>query len=115
VLVLEDLRHAHAERERGEREIRPFQAERGQTKHETRHEAHRAGGRERQPIGHMEAIHENCGGIGAHGRERSMPERNLSVVAGEQIQAEQGDGVDDHQRHLKNLIVADREREHAGE
>ena len=40
-----------------------------------------------------------------------MAERDLSVVAGQNIQAEKRDRVGDHQRELKCTIVAQEERQ----
>ena len=36
-----------------------------------------------------------------------MTERNLAVEAGEQDQAEHGNGIDDHQAQLQEAVIAD--------
>ena len=40
-----------------------------------------------------------------------MAERDLAVEAGQHVEAEQGDRVDQHQRHLEYVVVAERERQ----
>ena len=44
-----------------------------------------------------------------------MAERDLAVVAGEHVQPEQRDRVDQHQRELEQPVVAHEERQRAGE
>jgi hypothetical protein len=43
-----------------------------------------------------------------------VAERDLAAVAGEDVQAEQRDGVHQHQRELERAVVADEERQRAG-
>ena len=44
------------------------------------------------PVRHAIAMHQDGGGIGAGCEKTAMAERNLAVVAGENIEAEHGDG-----------------------
>ena len=114
-LVLEDLRHRHAERERRQREVEAFEAQRRQAEQEAGDEADRAGDRNRRPVGHAGLVHQDRRGVGADGVERAVAERDLAVVAGQHVEAEQRDRVRQDQRHLEHAVVGERERQRAGE
>ena len=67
------------------------------------------GDRERRPVRPAEMLHQNRGHIGADGVEGTMAKRDLAVVAGEDVQAQQDDGVHQHHVELEHAIVADQE------
>ena len=112
-LVFEDLRGRDRQRKGREREIEPLQPQRRQAEQEAGAQADQAGRGDRRPIGQVPAIHHDRGGIGADREERAMAERNLPVVAGEDVETEQRDGITDRQRELESPIVADEERQRA--
>src|SRR5882762_4974762 len=114
VMVLQQLRHRHAEREGGEREIKPLQAQRRQPEQEPGDEANAAGGGHYRPVRRARLVDEDRGAVGAQGVEGAVPEGDLAVVAGEDVEPEQRDGVNQHQRELKGAIAADQERQRAG-
>jgi len=60
-------------------------------------------------------MHQDGGRIGAGGEETAMAERDLAVVAGQNIETEHGDGIDHHQGQLEDVIIADRKRQRRGE
>src|SRR3989475_6090984 len=111
VMVLQQLRHRHAEREGGEREIKPLQAQRRQPEQEPGDEADAAGGRHYRPVRRACLVDEDRRAVGAQGVEGAVAEGDLAVVAGEDVESEQRDGVHQHQRELKGAIAADQEGE----
>ncbi len=113
-LVLQQLRHRHAEREGGQREVVAFEPQRRQPEQEADDEAHGAGDRHRRPVRHAEPVHQDRRDVGADRVERAVAERDLAVVAGQDVEAEQRDRVDQHQRELERAVVADQERQRAG-
>src|SRR6266850_2381915 len=114
VMVLQQLRHRHAEREGREGEVKPLQAQRRQPEQEAGDEAHAAGGGHHRPVRRARLVDEDRGAVGAQGVEGAVPEGDLAVVAGEDVEPEQRDGVNQHQRELKGAIAADQERQRAG-
>ena len=107
VPVLEDLRHGDGEREGGERQIVAFEPQRGQPEQVAGDEAHERRRRQRRPERPSGLVDQDGGGVGADGEEGAVPERDLAVEAGEQDEAQHGDGIDDHQAELQELEVAD--------
>ncbi len=59
-------------------------------------------------------MHQDGGGVSAGGEEAAMAERDLAVVAGEDVKAEHGDGVDHHHGQLEHVIFAQPERQRGG-
>jgi len=112
-MVLQQLRHRHAEREGGEGEVKPLQAQRRQPEQEAGDEADTAGGGHHRPVRHACLVDEDRGAVGAQGVEGTVPEGDLAVVAGDDVKPEQCDGVNQHQRELKGAIAADQEGERA--
>ena len=55
-------------------------------------------------------LHQDRGRVGADGVEGAVAERELAVEAGQQVEAEDGDRVDQHQRQLEDEEVLRRER-----
>src|SRR2546428_2479391 len=113
VMVLQQLRHRYAEREGGEREIKPLQAQRRQPEQKPGNEADAAGGGHYRPVRRACLVDEDRGAVGAQGVEGAVAEGDLAVVAGEDVEPEQRDGVHQHQRELKGAIAADQERQRA--
>ena len=109
VLVLEQLGHRHAERKRRQREIQAFKAQGGQAEKESHDQAHESGHRDSGPVGHAIFVHEDRRYVGADGVKRAVAERNLAVVPGQDVEAEQCDRVHKHQRALEGRVVADEE------
>src|SRR6185369_9255254 len=91
-----------------------LQAQRRQAEQEPGHQAYRAGDRNRRPVRKARLVHEDRGDVRPYGIERAVAERNLSVEPGEDVQAEQGDRVDQDQRELEGAVFADEERQRAG-
>ena len=56
-------------------------------------------------------MHQDGGGVGAGGKKAAVAERDLAVVAGEDVEAEHGDGVDHHHRQFEHVIFAQAERQ----
>src|SRR6185295_3706709 len=115
VVVLEQLRQRDAERKGGEGEIQSFEPQRRQPKKETDQQAHRAGHRNGRPVRNAVLVHEDRRAVGADRVERTVPERDLAVEPGEDVQPEKGDGVNQHQRELEGAVFAHHERQCAGE
>ena len=107
-LVFQDLRHRDAEREGGEREVQAFEPQRRQAEQEAGDEADHAGDRDRRPVRHAGLVHQDRRRVGADRVEGAMAERDLAVVAGQHVEAEQRDRIDQHQRELEHVIVAER-------
>jgi hypothetical protein len=104
-LVLEDLGHGHPQRKRSKRQIQPLQSQRRQAKQEARHQADHARHRDGGPIGHAKLIHQHRSGVGPYGIKGAMAQRNLAVVAGEHVQAQQCNGIGQRQCELENTVV----------
>src|SRR5258708_34795691 len=58
--------------------------------------------REGPEIADAEAVHHNCRRIGADRVERRVSEGKLTAKARQQIQADDGDGVNQHHRDLED-------------
>src|SRR5437588_1385140 len=114
LMVLQQLRHRHAEREGGEGEVKPLQAQRRQPEEEPGDEADAARGGHHRPVGRARLVDEDRGAVGAQGVEGAVPEGDLAVVAGEDVEPEQRDRVNQHQRELESAIAAHHERQRAG-
>ena len=56
-------------------------------------------------------MHQDGGGVGAGGKEAAVAERDLAVVAGENVEPEHGDGVDHHHRQFEHVIFAQAKRQ----
>src|SRR3989454_1067588 len=114
VMVLQQLRHRHAEREGGKGEVKPLQAQSRQPEQEPGDEADAAGGGHYRPVRRARLVDEDRGAVGAQGVEGAVAEGDLAVVAGEDVEPEQRDGVHQYQCELKGVIAADQERQRAG-
>jgi len=110
----EELRRRDRERERGEREIMAFEPQRRKAEEESNRQADRAGNGNRRPIGHARVLQQHRGGVGADGIECPVPEGNLAAVAGDEIEAEKGDGINRHACELQQVVAARDERHGAG-
>jgi hypothetical protein len=111
MLVLQELRHRDAERERRQRQVVAFEAQRRQAEQEADDEAEHAGDRHRGPVRVTVAVHQDCRRVRADRVERTVAERDLAVVAGQDVEAEQRDRVDQHERELEGAIAAQHERQ----
>ncbi len=114
-LVFQDLRRRDGERESGKRQIKPFEPQRRPAEEEADDQRDEAGNRHRRPI--RDARHlgqQDRRGIAADGEESAMAQRDLAVEAGEDVEAQKRDRVDDDQRHLREVEVAERERQDGG-
>ena len=109
-LVGEQLRRRHGEREGRQRQIEPAEAQRWKTEKKARYETDDARDRNGQPIGQAELDDKDRRAIAADGEEGAVAERKLAVVTGQEIEAEQRDGVDEHLRELIEMIAAHPER-----
>ena len=98
----QDLRHRGRQREGGEREINPLQPQRRQPEQEPDDKAHRARGRQCRVIRHVPAVHQDRRGVGADAVKRAVPERELAVEPGQQVEAEDRQAVDHHQGQLEH-------------
>ena len=110
--IFQQLRHGDRHRQGDERKIGPLEAQRRQAEQYAERETDQRRRRQRRPIGHAVAMHQNGGGVGARGEKTAVAQRNLPVIAGENVKSEHGDGVDHHLRQLEDVIIADRERQH---
>ncbi len=107
-LVFEQLGRRDREREGGEREIEPFEPQRRQPEQEARDQANEAGGRKGRPVRKIPTVHHDRRDIGADRKESAVAERDLAVVAGEDVEPQQHDRVTDHERELERPVVADK-------
>ena len=57
-------------------------------------------------------LHQDRSGIGADGEEGAVAERELPVIAGQEIEPENGDRVNQRERELEQVEILQREREH---
>ena len=111
--VLEDLRHCQRQREGRQREIEPLETERGQPEQESDDQAQHARHREGPAVGDAPAVHHDRGDVGADRVERAVAQRELAVVAGQHVQAEDRDRVDVDLGELEEPEVAEHERQRA--
>src|ERR1700722_16785542 len=110
-LVAQDLRGCDREREGGEREIKAAEPERRKAEQKAGDEAHNAGQRYRRPVRQSEFRDQDRRPAPADGEEGAMAQRYLAVKAGQEIEAEQRDGEDEHLRALIDMVARSDERE----
>ncbi len=111
VAVFQDLRRRDRERECREREIHSFEAQGGQAEQESGDEADRAAHRHRRPIGDAGLVEQDRRRIGADREERAVAQRHLAVEAGEDVEPQQHDRIDDDHGELEHVIAAQNERQ----
>ena len=107
----EDLRGGDGEREGGERQIESAETQRRKAEQEPGAETDEARDRDGQIIGNAELRRQDRRAIAADGEEGAVAERDLAVEAGEQVEADQRDGEDQHLRALIEVIAGSHERE----
>src|SRR5215470_15966106 len=112
--VLEDLRQSEGQGEGGEGEVETFEAEGGPAEEKADHEAEDARDGNGPPVTDVPPVDHDGRGVGADGVERAVPERELAVVTGEDVEAEQRDGIDADLRALEDPEAAQHEGERAG-
>ena len=93
----------HTERERAQREVRAVQAQRRQPEQEARQAGDRGGDGNRPPHAPAVVEHEVRGRVAADAHERALTERDLPRVAGDDVQAQEGDEVEADLRHVARL------------
>ena len=108
---LQQLRHRHGEGEGRQREVDAGQPQRGKTEQEADDEADDAGGRQRQDVVDAAVFDQDRGSVGADSIERALPERELAAAAGEDVERQHGDAVDQQHRHLEDDEVSDEQRQ----
>ena len=99
------------EPERREREIEPREPQRGNGEQQPGDAGDDAGERDRRPVREARLRREDGGRVAADGHERAVPERDLARVAGEDVEAADGDEVDADVGVLGRLEVVDEERQ----
>src|ERR1700722_16176743 len=109
-LVTQDLRGRHGECESGECEIKSAEPERRKAEQKTGYEARNAGQRYRRPVRQPEFRYQDRRPIAADGEEGAVAQRYLAVEAGQEIEAEQRDGEDEHLSALIDMVARSDER-----
>ena len=109
-LVAENLRRRDGEREGRQRQIEAAEPQGGKAEQEARAEADRAGDRNRRPIGKTGFRHQDRRAVAADGKKGAVAEGDLAVEAGEEIEAEQSNGENEHLRALIDVIAGSQER-----
>ena len=109
VLVAQQLRRRHREREGRQREVEAVETKRRQSEQETADEADRAGRHDGPVVGDLVAVDHDRGGVGAERVESAVPEGELPVEAGEKVQAQHRDRVDHCLGELEHGEARDRE------
>jgi len=112
VEIFQQLRHGDRHRQGDKRQIGPFEAQRRQSEQHAERETDQRRRRQRRPVGHAIAVHQNGGGVSARGEETAMTQRDLPVITGENVKPEYSNGVDHHLSQLEYLVIAQRERQH---
>jgi hypothetical protein len=84
----------------------------GKPDQEADSEAEDEGRRQRGPVRQAGLVHQDGCGVGAEGVEGAVPERELAVEAGQDVQAQDGDGIHQHQVELEHAVVLDQEGQH---
>jgi len=112
--VLGEDRNHHAQGEGRHGEVHAAEAQRGPAEGEAREQAHERRKRDRGPQRNRKVRDQDRRGIGADGVKRAMAQGNLAVVADQDVQAEQGDGVDQDIGELEELEIAREQRRARG-
>ena len=112
--ILEDLWDRQRQREGGQREIEPLEPQRRKAEEESDDQAEHAGHRDRPAVRDVPAVHHDRRDVRAHRVERAVAQRELTVVAGQHVQAEDRDRVDVDLRELEESKVAQHKRQRAG-
>src|SRR4051794_8022351 len=107
---LQQLWHRHCEREGRQRQINAAQPQRRQAEQKSESKADQSGDGQRQRIVHVGMFDQDRRGIGAERVERALAQRKLSAAAGQDIERQHRDGVDQHGGELKDEEVLDEER-----
>ena len=110
----QELGRRHGEREGRERKVRSIEPQRRQAEQKSGDEADRGGEGNGRPIGHPGMAEQNRRGIGAERIERAVAERDLPVVAGENVGAEHRNRVIEHHGELEDPITRDEKRQRHG-
>ena len=113
--VLQDLRHGQRQREGRQRQVEALQPQRGNAEEEPDHQAHDAGDRDRQAVADVPLVDHDRRRVRAERVEGAVPERDLPVVAGQDVEAEQRDRVDRDLRELEQPEVREHERQPGGD
>ena len=101
-LEFEDLRHRRGERERCQSEVEALEAQGRQPEQEPDDKADRAGTGQGPIISEIQLLHQDRGGVSAYPVKGAVPQRELPVEAGQQIETQDRQAVDHHQGQLEN-------------
>src|SRR5262249_24558744 len=98
--------------QRRDREIKPLDAQRGESEQEADQHRHHAGEQEDQDdVGLRQPQREIVGGVGADRHEAAGAERELAAIAGEDIEPYRGDRENEYRdQHLGIKILAGEQR-----
>ena len=112
--VFQDLRHRQRQREGRQGEVEPLQTQGRDPEQEADDQAHETGHRNRPAVRDVPLVDHDRGRVRAHRVEGAVAERDLAVVAGEDVEAEQRHRVDVDLGELEQPEVAQREGQHQG-
>ena len=107
---LQQLRHCDRQREGRQRQIDAAQPQRRLTEQEPEAKADDAGDRQRQRVVHADMFHQDRRRIGADRVERALAERELAAAAGQDVQRQNRQRVDQQHRHLEDDEVLHEQR-----
>ena len=110
-------RHAgqhHAHGEGGHRQVHRRQAQHRQAEQEAHHQAHRAGQGHHPPVRQAGVHDQQRRHIGANGVEGAVAQRDLAVVADQDVHAQQRHRVDQHVGQPEELEIGDEQRHGRG-
>ena len=112
--VLQDLRNGQGEREGRQRQVEALQTEGRPAEQEADDEAQDPRDGDGPRIPDIPAVDHDRGRIGADRVKRPVPEGDLAVEAGQHVQAEQGDSVDQDLGELEDAEGGQPERQGDG-
>ncbi len=112
--VLEDLGDGQGQGEGGQGQVESLQTQGGPAEEEADDQAHEAGRRDRPSVAHAPPVDHDRAGVGADRVEGAVTERELPVVAGEQVESEESDRVDQDLAELEQPEPAHEEGQGGG-
>ena len=112
IAELQKLRHRGRQREGRQRQIDAGEPQRRLAEQEAERKADDAGDRQRQGVVHADMFHQDRRGVGADRVERALSQRKLAAAAGQDVQRQNREGVDQQHRQLEDDEVLHEQRRH---
>ena len=110
IAELQKLRHRGRQREGRQRQIDAGQPQRRLAEQEAEGEADDAGDRQCQSVIDADMFHQDRRGVGADRIERALAQRKLAAAAGQDVQRQHREAVDQQHRQLEDDEVLHEQR-----